>query len=240
MSYLLWDFDNTLAHRPGLWGQCLADTVNSLIPSTHLTSENFRTSLSSGFPWHTPDIEHHHLSDPDAWWAGLLPVLATAVAAATGMDVPSASEIAARVRDNYLDPTRWVVFPDTEPALAQLTGRGWRHVILSNHVPELPALVKALGLGGHFERVLTSATLGYEKPHPAAFKTARLEIPSGSRIVMIGDSFMADFKGARAVGLEAILVRGSHPECDASCADLYALVDHLHAVQPFTKLTPHQ
>jgi putative hydrolase of the HAD superfamily len=175
----------------------------------------------------TPEREHHHLSDPDAWWSSLFPIFAAAIEAVAGVDPRSASEIAIKVRAEYLDPKNWAMFPDTEPTLVALTARGWRHIILSNHVPELPQLINSLGLGHHFESVITSATLGYEKPHPLAFKAAIDAIPSGTRIIMIGDSFKADYGGARAVGLDAILVRGSHPDCDTAFPDLNTLLDHL-------------
>jgi putative hydrolase of the HAD superfamily len=228
MSYIIWDFDNTLAHRPGLWGQCLADAANSALPGAQLTRDQFRPYLSRGFPWHTPEREHHHFSDPDDWWTGLFPVFAAAIEAVTGIDSSFASKIARQVRGAYLDPRRWVVFPDTEPTLVALTGRGWRHIILSNHVPELPQLIELLGLDHHFEHVITSATLGYEKPNPSAFEAAISRIPAGARIIMIGDSFKDDYRGARSVGLEAILVRESHPDCDTTCPDLHALLAHLN------------
>jgi putative hydrolase of the HAD superfamily len=227
MAYLIWDFDNTLAHRPGLWGQCLVDTANSTVPGLRLTRAQVTPYLSRGFPWHTPEVEHPHLRDPDAWWASLNQVLSGAITAATDIDATLALEIATRVRARYLDPSWWIVFPDTEPTLAALTRCGWKHLILSNHVPELPQLVKALGLAHHFDRIITSATLGYEKPHPSAFKAALQAIPPNSRVVMIGDSFTMDYQGARAAGIDAILVRGSHPECETSYADLRALVGHL-------------
>lgn len=227
MSYLIWDFDNTLAHRPGLWGQCLANAANAALPGAELTRAQVAPYLSSGFPWHAPEVEHQHLRDPDAWWASLNQVLSRAITATTDIDATLALEIATRVRAEYLDPSGWVVFPDTEPTLTALTRCGWKHIILSNHVPELPELLKALGLDHHFERIITSAALGYEKPHPSAFKAAIETIPPKSRIVMIGDSFTMDYMGARAAGIDAILVRGSHPECEISYADLHPLVGHL-------------
>ncbi|HEV2702031.1 MAG TPA: HAD-IA family hydrolase [Steroidobacteraceae bacterium] len=226
---LLWDFDNTLAHRPGLWSQCLADSVNSAMPEARVTREQFAPHLHSGFPWHTPEREHHHLSNPDAWWASMHPVFERAIAAGAGLSASAASEIATQVRGVYLTPTEWVVFPDTKPALIALSGHGWRHVILSNHVPELPQLTQALGLAEYFDFIITSGTLGYEKPHPLAFKAAIDRIPPSHRTIMIGDSFLMDYKGARASGLDSILVRGSHPECDTSFPDLHAVVDYLRS-----------
>ena len=69
-------------------------------------------------------------------------------------------------RDHYLDPAHWSVFPDSAAALDRLSAAGYQHMIVSNHVPELRQLVSALGLADHFDEVLTSASVGFEKPHP--------------------------------------------------------------------------
>ena len=77
-----------------------------------------------------------------------------------------ADELAAEVRERYIDPAGYVVYDDSVPTLRELTRRGWRHFILSNHVPELPEIVTALGLCPLVEEVITSATVDYEKPTP--------------------------------------------------------------------------
>ena len=69
----------------------------------------------------------------------------------------------------YVDPRHWAVFDDTKPTLTRRREAGWRHLIVSNHVPELPQLVQDLGLAEFIDEVLTSATTGYEKPHPQMF-----------------------------------------------------------------------
>lgn len=57
--------------------------------------------------------------------------------------------------------------------LSELRKRGWRHVVLSNDVPELGAIMTHLGLDGLIEATVNSAQTGYEKPHPEAFALAR-------------------------------------------------------------------
>ncbi len=45
----------------------------------------------------------------------------------------------ASTRARFVDHTvSWELFDDTLPALDQLSADGWSHVVLSNHVPELP------------------------------------------------------------------------------------------------------
>lgn len=228
VRYLIWDFDNTLAHRPGLWSQCLADLANSVVPNAGLTRDHFVPHLSTGFPWHAPEVAHPHLCDSEAWWKHINLVLANALVSVAGIESSVAAKAVLHFRARYIAPDSWVVYPDVLPALAALTARGWRHIILSNHVPELPTLVAALGLGGYFERVLTSAALGYEKPNAMAFALVVAALPVGSRAVMVGDSFVADYQGAQAAGLDAVLVRTSNPNCEVSVPDLHALVARLN------------
>jgi putative hydrolase of the HAD superfamily len=227
MRYLLWDFDNTLAHRPGLWSQCLADLANEMCVGKSVTRELIVPHLSTGFPWQSPDRAHPLLSDPDKWWAALRPTLLDAVIKGVGVSPTQADLIVDRVRAEYTNPQHWHVYPDTRETLAELSSAGWRHIVLSNHVPELPELISALGLGSHFERVFTSAKIGFEKPHPAVFAAAVSALTPYRRIVMVGDSFVADYQGAKSAGLEAILVRGKHPNCEIAFPDLRPLPNYL-------------
>ena len=69
-----------------------------------------------------------------------------------------------------LDGSSWSVFEDVVPALSKLRLDGWSHAILSNHLPELEDLVIDLGMGDLVDVVVTSARIGYEKPHPMAYR----------------------------------------------------------------------
>jgi putative hydrolase of the HAD superfamily len=227
MPYLIWDFDNTLAYRPGLWSQCLVDLVKQVLPNTQLTRDDLLPHLSKGFPWHTPENDHVHLNHPDAWWNHLLPMLTNALISGGALEVSLATKIATRVRTEFTNPEKWVVFPDTMTTLSALSEHGWRHVVLSNHIPELAQLIRSLNLNHHFEHIITSALLGYEKPHALAFQAAVALIPANEYIVMVGDSFVADYQGAKLAGLPAYLVRSTHPECTHSFPDLDALLRHL-------------
>lgn len=227
MRYIIWDFDGTLAQRPGMWSQCIADLVNSEFCSLQVLREQISPFLATGFPWHAPDRTHPHLSVPDVWWSEIQDVLVRAITLGADVDAAKARLIGAKVRAAYLDPAAWRVFEDTRPALEGLAADGWNHLILSNHVPELEELVGALVLRPFFRAVLSSAKTGFEKPHPGAFGAALSLIPPEARTVVVGDSFSADFLGARAVGLDAILVRAPHAGCDSYEPDLLGVVARL-------------
>jgi len=202
---IFWDFDGTLAHRPGMWRGCLLTALAVVDPDHAASEEAIRRGLSDGFPWHAPSIAHLEIRTPEQWWSSLTPVLVRALegAGVTPTLAVAAAQLAPRI---YSDPQFWQVFDDTRPALALLQQNGWRHVVLSNHCPELPALVADLGLVDLIEDVITSAATGYEKPNPAMFQIALDRAPS-SRVWMVGDNPMVDIDGATAVGIPAILVR---------------------------------
>jgi putative hydrolase of the HAD superfamily len=206
---VLWDFDGTLAERPGMWRTCLVETLDEHEPEHRITTEALIPYLRSGFPWHRPDVPHPELCTPEAWWEEVSPLLARAYEG-VGVAPERAAELARLARARYIDPrTGWRLFEDSLSALEELSGRGWRHVVLSNHVPELEAIVRGLGLAEHVEEVFTSAATGYEKPHPRAFETALRDRRDGEPVWMVGDNPEADVAGARRAGLNAVLVRSN-------------------------------
>ena len=208
----VFDFDGTLAHRPGMWGRCLFEVLEQHRPGHGATLEDLRPHLRDGFPWHRHDVAHPELTDADAWWDALGPLLDRAYAA-VGVAPADLMQLRRAVRDHYCDPAHFQLYEDTRPALELARASGRRSVILSNHVPELTSIVDELGLGHLVDEVLTSARTGYEKPHPEAFRLA-LGGVDPSRACVIGDNPIADKLGAERAGLRAILVR--HHDADAA------------------------
>ena len=218
MKLLIWDFDGTLGYREGgAWTESLFEVVQREVPGSGVTHEQLRIHTQSGFPWLVPEEPHLHLSTAELWWAALEETFARAYRR-VGFEAGQAQALARKVRSTYLNPARWRRFDDVVPVLDALTAAGWTHVILSNHVPELPDILRAVGLTAHFARVFNSADLGYEKPHPRIFELALDEMHVGEidrragDVWMIGDSYRADVLGAEGVGIRAILVRRRHPD----------------------------
>lgn len=221
--FLTWDFDGTLAFRPGNWTGVVCDVIAVERPDVGMTPDRLRPHLQSGFPWHTPHIVRTPCP-ADQWWSALLPVLARAVESAAGLDASEARRLVSGVRAAYTDAKGWQLFDDVLPVLACLRARGWRHLVLSNHVPELPQLVEALGLSDFITAVYCSACTGVEKPHRKAFELVFAQYPAAQSGWMIGDSWRADVQAALAVGMRAILVRSEHPEAVLQCKTLNEVV----------------
>jgi putative hydrolase of the HAD superfamily len=76
-KYLLWDFDETLAWRPGYW----TDTVMTVLRRAGLAEgvdrEIVRPFLNVGLPWFEPEKTRDAGQSADAWWADAERVLAT-------------------------------------------------------------------------------------------------------------------------------------------------------------------
>ncbi len=99
-------------------------------------------------------------------------------------------------------------------ALRTTADAGYRNIILSNHAPELPALVDALGIGPLVEFTITSAAVGAEKPNRAIFRYAieRAQLRCTEHVWMVGDNPTADVAGAEGVGIRGVLADGAYPD----------------------------
>jgi putative hydrolase of the HAD superfamily len=203
---VLWDFDGTLAFREGLWGGCLLEILDTEEVGHAITRDQISPLLASGFPWYEPDTPHPELNDPDTWWQ-MMNAKLTRAFVGLGYSSQRANELASRVRDRYTDPLTFQLFEDAIPTLRELKNKGWTHAILSNHVPELPKIVSRLGLDEFISNVYSSATTGFEKPHPEAYRHALRALGHPEHVWMVGDSVEADVLGAQRVGLPAILAR---------------------------------
>lgn len=202
---MLWDFDGTLAFRDGRWPGSLVEALTEIAPGHGVTRADLAPGLHDGFSWHRPETGHPALNTPDAWWDALHPLFVKAYVGA-GVAAEPAARAARGVRAHSTDATRWTVFPDTAAALTELTAAGRRHVVVSNHVPELDGLLRDLGLAGHFATVVNSSLIGWEKPNRRIFETALDLAGRPERVWMVGDNPVADIAGAEALGTPAVLV----------------------------------
>jgi putative hydrolase of the HAD superfamily len=108
---------------------------------------------------------------------------------------------------------RFSAFPDVRPALESARRGGLRLVVVSNWDVSLVGLLRNLELEPLLDGIVTSAGAGARKPSPAIFESAlRLAGVPASGAVHVGDSLDEDVAGARAAGIEPILIhRGDGP-----------------------------
>jgi putative hydrolase of the HAD superfamily len=102
---------------------------------------------------------------------------------------------------------RFNVFPDVRPALMAARDRGERIVVVSNWDVSLPEVLTRVELLSLLDGVVTSADAGARKPASAIFERA-LELVGGGAedATHVGDSVSEDVEGARAAGVEPVLL----------------------------------
>jgi putative hydrolase of the HAD superfamily len=221
--YLLWDFGNTLASFPNGWSGTGLNTLSTVGHEASL--ESIRSHFSSGFPWHTPETDHSHILTADDWWRELLfPVFGRVL---SQQRVPEGEweALCTSFRTQCVHPESWRIYPDVHATLETLSGLGWTHVVVSNHFPELEALLEGLGLRHHFEQVFTSGIVGFEKPHPKFFEFVLERLESPRAMWMIGDNHAHDIVGAAQFGIPGILIGKPRDGVRYSCSDLEGVVN---------------
>ena len=126
----------------------------------------------------------------------------------------------------------WCATADgTFATLERLRAAGLRLGVVSNSDGRVEAALTAAGLRDCFEVVIDSALFGSEKPDPAIFRAALEALGvAPNEALYVGDLYEVDVLGARAAGIEAILLL---PETTAAPSDvrriasLAALADQL-------------
>lgn len=92
-------------------------------------------------------------------------------------------------------------------ALDAARARGVRVAIVSNSEGMLERLFRELGVRGHFDLVVDSGEVGFEKPDPRIFEVAFDRLGVGrDRALHLGDVFATDVLGARAAGCRCALI----------------------------------
>jgi putative hydrolase of the HAD superfamily len=113
----------------------------------------------------------------------------------------------AALTELLLDALRFSPYPDAAPTLATLREAGLRLAVVSNWDCSLKGVLDQVGLGGAADAVVVSAVVGASKPDPVIFHAALRALRcDAERALFVGDSLETDVAGARAAGLQAVLL----------------------------------
>src|SRR5207247_8272543 len=111
------------------------------------------------------------------------------------------------IHAEYEKGVAWKPYPESLKILGTLRDAGYRLGVISNASHSLPAILERLRLAEYFDTITYSFDVGAEKPDVRIFRRAVAQANAAAeRCVHIGDSFEADYLGARRVGLHAVLV----------------------------------
>jgi putative hydrolase of the HAD superfamily len=130
------------------------------------------------------------------------------IASRAGLDREELPRVLASAWRAHVERNLWCKVPDgLGPALDAIRALGVKTAIVSNSEGMLERLFRDLGILGHFDAVVDSGLVGFEKPDPRIFRIAldRFGVPA-SRALHVGDVYATDILGARAAGLRCALI----------------------------------
>jgi putative hydrolase of the HAD superfamily len=200
--------------REGIPSAVLLDALGTLVeletPWPHLErelaargvvvdSEAARTAMLAEMAYYRA----HH--DEAGDWAGLKDLrrrCAAVVQESLGTSLPLVD-----VEDALLAAVRLRAYPEVPAVLERLRAGGARLAVVSNWDVSLHDVLERTALRPLVDTVVISAELGAAKPDPAIFREALERLGARpSEAMHVGDSVEHDVAGARAAGLEAVLV----------------------------------
>lgn len=121
------------------------------------------------------------------------------------------------VYQHFAKADPWFVYPDVHLALQRWHEQDIPMGIISNFDSRINAVLDALQLRSYFKSITISSALGIAKPQAGIFEAAlKLHDCRPEDAVHIGDSEMDDYHGARAAGLQAILLQRQDSTVDPS------------------------
>ncbi|MGH7507971.1 MAG: HAD family hydrolase [Gemmatimonadales bacterium] len=121
----------------------------------------------------------------------------------------------------------WSSVPErAAEGLSRLREAGIRLGVVSNSDGRVEQALEAAGLRGYFDVVIDSSLAGFEKPDPRIFQAALDALGVGAgEALYVGDLYEVDVLGARAAGMEAILLTASSLPPGRSCHTAQSIHD---------------
>jgi HAD superfamily hydrolase (TIGR01549 family) len=126
--------------------------------------------------------------------------------------VAEAEQCASAVYVAYDKPGAWRLYDDALPTLRQLHERGYILGIISDWASNLPSgILLPLGLGEYVDFVVVSTVQREGKPGSGLYREAlsRARV-TPDQAVHVGDNYINDVLGARAAGIDGILLDRHH------------------------------
>ena len=231
---LFWDFDGTLVYNSGyIWDDSLHEVLMELGYNIELEkiyqhcSSKSNEMVKIAFSWHTPGIAYTDAVG-HIWWDNFHKKCEPFFNH-YAISKEDAEKSILHIKKNILSVDSYNLYEDSATVLGKCMELGFRNYILSNNYPELPDIIKDLGLADYFVDYIVSANVGYEKPRFEIFQYARNVAGLPDICYMIGDNPVADIQGGKAAGMKTILVnKDSIFDADYLCKNLSEIPIVLH------------
>lgn len=209
---VLFDAGDTLVHPDPSFGGLLVELMAGFglrfeedLVERHVRQvlgEAVAAAAASGQTWSTTPERSR------AFWTRTYRALLGRLSVEDGSDT-----IASALYDQFAQPSRYALFPDSAPTLRELAEQGYVLGVVSNWEGWLAGLLERLGIAPLLRVMVVSGAEGVEKPDPRIFSLAleRGALEPG-RTVYVGDSLTHDVAPALAMGMGAVLLdrHGKH------------------------------
>ncbi|HET9919312.1 MAG TPA: HAD-IA family hydrolase [Ktedonobacteraceae bacterium] len=147
-------------------------------------------------------------------------------------------QLAAAINAEFDKHTSWQLYDDVLPTLQALKQHGYTLGVISDWGVSLGPILSRHKLTRYFDCVLISAVAQYAKPSPALYELALQRANAiGDYTLHIGDSYIHDVLGARAVGMTPVLLdrRNQLQESNVDCLLVHSLLELLDLLE-----VPHE
>ena len=145
-------------------------------------------------------------------------------------DEPRLYQLAQVINQEFDKHTSWEVYSDVFPTLEALRRHKYTLGVISDWGISLGPILRRLNLTPYFDCLLVSAVTRHAKPSPLLYEMALERANSIADYTLhIGDSYIHDVLGARAVGMTPVLLdRPGHlEESNVDCLLIHSLAELL-------------
>ena len=204
---ILFDFDGTLAYMQPSHRQLYEQAINEYAESTKLIPVNEISVQDAWVKWTTNDgVEHLEYSNSKENYNELRRQIHIDRLEALSVQ-KNIKIIADRIVELESNANFYMLYEDVKETLSALFQENIQMGIVSNHLWNLNDIIKHLGISKYFDCIISSAQIGYRKPHPKIYELAlsKIDVPS-ENVLFVGDNFENDYLGPKKIGLNAILL----------------------------------
>ena len=227
---IFWDFDGTLVHGTGyLVKNILYDALTKLGYDIDIEKVRYHLShKSKGYTWDTPEISYTD-DIGQKWWDKLFGHF-DLLYENYNVSKEDRERANSYFKSRILDSKHYTLFDDAVNVLSKCKELGYKNYILSNNYPELPLVIKDMGLDEYFSDYIVSANVGYDKPRIEIFQYALKLADFPDDCYMIGDNPVADIQGGKSAGMKTVLVHNQNTDvsdADYICENLSEILDKI-------------
>ena len=149
-------------------------------------------------------------------------------------DEPRLYQLSQVINQEFDKHTSWEVYSDVFPTLEALRRHKYTLGVISDWGISLGPILRRLNLTPYFDCLLVSAVTRHAKPSPLLYEMALERANSIADYTLhIGDSYIHDVLGARAVGMTPVLLdRPGHlEESSVDCLLIHSLAELLDLLE---------